>query len=91
MTDKEKLDAILAEEAAANVENKENTQQQEPVAPANEASQYLNTMLNHNPMTGRSFEEDAADKKLAERKGLSKIGEKIGHKADIRDGWRRWP
>ena len=55
MTDKEKLDAILAEEAAANAENKENTQQQEPVAPANEASQYLNTMLGHNPITGRSL------------------------------------
>ena len=87
MTDKEKLDAILAEEAAASTENESNAQQQEPVAPANEASQYLNTMLNHNPMTGLSREDDDADKKLAERKGLSKIGDEIGHKAEIRDGW----
>ena len=87
MTDKEKLDAILAEEAAASTENESNVKQQEPVAPANEASQYLNTMLNHNPVTGRSQEDDDADKKLAERKGLSKIGDEIGHKAEIRDGW----
>ena len=78
MTDKEKLDAILAEEAAASTENESNVQQQEPVAPANEASQYLNTMLNHNPMTGLSREDDDEDKKLAERKGLSKIGDEIG-------------
>ena len=38
-------------------------------------------------MTGRSREDDDADKKLAERKGLSKIGDEIIHKAEIRDGW----
>ena len=87
MTDKEKLDAILAEEAAASAEKESTAQQQEPVTPTNETSQYLNTMLNHNPMTGLSLEDDDADKKLAERKGLSKIGDEIGHKAEIRDGW----
>ena len=86
-TKKQAQDAILAEEAAASTENESNVPQQEPVAPANEASQYLGTMLGHNPMTGLSREDDDADKKLAERKGLSKIGDEISHKAEIRDGW----
>lgn len=83
MTDKEKLDAIIAEEAAAN----DSVEQQNEEQPKNEASQYLGTMLNHNPMTGLSREDEAEDKSLAERKGLSKIGEEIGRKAEIRDGW----
>ena len=43
MTDKEKLDAILAEDAANNNEQPQEEQ------PKNEASQYLGTSLTHNP------------------------------------------
>ena len=81
MTDKERLDAILAEEAA------QSEQQQEEQQPVNEASQYLNTSLNRDPMTGRSREEMEEDRTLAERKGLTKIGEEITHRAEVRDGW----
>ena len=81
MTDKEKLDAILAEDAANNNEQPQEEQ------PKNEASQYLGTSLTHNPATGKTWDEDDSDKNLAKEKGLSRIGEEIGHKADIRDGW----
>ena len=84
MTDKEKLDAILAEEAATNTQTPEEQVQEEP---KNEASQYLGTRLTHNPMTGRTLEEEDEDKNFAKNKGLSRIGDEIGQKAEIRDGW----
>lgn len=81
MTDQEALDAMLAAE--------ENGQDivEEPQQPANEASQYLGTSLSRNPMTGRTQEEMDADKNFAKEKGLSRIGEEIGQKAEVRDGW----
>ena len=81
MADKDTLDAILA------AEENENQGGNEPQKPANEASQYLGSRLQHNPMTGRSFEDEAEDKTFAERKGLSRIGEEIGPKAEYLDGW----
>ena len=79
MTDKEKLDAILAEESASN--------QEQPQEQVNEASQYLGTQLIHNPMTGRTVTEEEEDKTLAKRKGLSQIGDEIGGRSDFMDGW----
>ena len=84
MTDKEKLDAIIAEEAAANTPVE---QPQEEQKPQNEASQYLGQRLTHNPMTGRAYEAEDDDKDFAKRHGLSRIGENIGTNAEIRDGW----
>ena len=88
MTDKEKLDAILAEEAG---EIQQAAQQQpaveEPQAPMNEASQYLGNRLTHNPMTGRAYDDDNGDNDFAKRHGLSRIGDNISQTAEIRDGW----
>ena len=82
MTDKEKLDAILAEEAAASEQ-----QQIIEEKPVNEASQYLGTQLMHNPATGRKWEDEDEDKTLAERKGLSRVGDSIDKNNDFREGW----
>ncbi len=54
--------------------------------PKNEAAQYLGQKLGHMP--GQSpFKDDDDDKTLADRKGLSKIGENISVNNEIRDGW----
>jgi len=82
MADKDMLDAILAAE-----ENEPQDNIQEPQRPVNEATQYLGTQLHRNPMTGRTKEEDEADKNFAKNKGLSRIGEEIGQKAEYLDGW----
>lgn len=86
MTEKEKLDAILNNELESTRDNKE-TQQVEEI-PQNEASQYLGTTLNHNPLNGQPFNQDnSKDSTLAKEKHLTRIGETIGENAEIRDGW----
>lgn len=54
-------------------------------APANEASQYLGQTLTH--AIGSGMKATEPEDNLAERKGLSRIGERIGQTAEIREGW----
>ena len=88
------LEKQIPEAAPASVEpatettvTKENpAEDSETKKDVNPASQYLGTKLNHMP--GESpFADKEADKKLVEEKRLSRIGEKIGENADIREGW----
>ena len=54
--------------------------------PTNEASQYIGTKLTHK-IGGYSESDKEADAKLVSEKKLTRIGEKIGQNAEIRDGW----
>ena len=52
----------------------------------NEASQYIGTKLGHK-IGGYAEGDKEADAKLVEEKKLTRVGEKIGQNAEIRDGW----
>lgn len=77
--DENKIDELLETTSSENVV--ENSQEGK-----NEASQYLGTKLQHN-IGGLAEGDKEADANLAKDKKLSRIGEKIGQNADIRDGW----
>lgn len=85
MTEKEKLDAILAEEAATSQQPVQEVVEEHPKG--NEATQYLGTQLLHNPATGRKYADEQDDSTLAERKGLSRVGDSIDRNNDFREGW----
>lgn len=85
MTEKEKLDAILAEEAASSQQHVQEVVEEQPKG--NEATQYLGTQLLHNPATGRKYADEQDDTTLAERKGLSRVGDSIDRNNDFREGW----
>jgi len=51
----------------------------------NEASQYLGTKLQHK--IGRIENDKEADEQLVEDKKLTRVGEKIAQRAEVRDGW----
>jgi len=87
MTDKEKLDAILAaEEADKNqVEEVSTEQVEEPVK--NDASEMIGQRLHVNPATGRPWDDEINNKEMTKRKGLSRVGESIIESAEVRDGW----
>lgn len=53
----------------------------------NPASAYIGTKLHHDVRTGRKFDDANADKTFAKDRGLSKIGENIMQKNEIREGW----
>lgn len=54
--------------------------------PKSEAAQYLGQKLGHMPGESPYADKDS-DKEMIANKKLSRIGEKIGENADIRDGW----
>lgn len=65
----------------------------QPKAPAQEpevsdAARYLGTSLNHRPGTypGDDLSKEELQKRF-EKAGVTRIGQKIGERADIRDGW----
>ncbi len=64
---------------------KSNDVNNEPVN-NNAASQYLGTKLSHK-IGGYCESDKEEDKKLVDDKKLTRVGEKIGESADIRDGW----
>jgi hypothetical protein len=88
VTDDELLESTLAgqiPEVLDQPEVKVPAEVEEPKN-VNPASQYLGQSLNHKP--GESpFQDKEADKKLAEEKKLSRIGEKIQDNAEVREGW----
>jgi len=81
------IDDVAKEKKAAKAKKeKEEPEVAEAEAkPVNAASQYLGQQLNHKPGDSPFAKDD--DKTLAERKGLSKIGEKIGANDEVREGW----
>lgn len=100
ITDEELMEQVLAnqiQEAPEDVQKSqevtnetkqpvETEQSVEAEQPKSEASQYLGKKLNHKP--GDSpFADKEADQQMIESKKLSRIGEKIGEKAEIREGW----
>ena len=94
ITDEELMEKMLENQIPeAPVEQEEVPQKeaaQKEAAPVEEpksdAAKYLGTKLNHKP--GDSpFADKEADKEMIEKKGLSRIGDKIGEKAEIREGW----
>jgi hypothetical protein len=54
--------------------------------PKSEAAKYLGQKLNHKPGDSPYSDKDA-DNKMIENKHLSRIGENIAQKAEIREGW----
>ncbi len=81
------IDDIAKEKEAEKTKDQEPVQEpvQEQEQNQNPASQYIGQQLNHKPGDSPFAKDD--DNTLAERKGLSKLGEKIGEHEDIRDGW----
>lgn len=52
----------------------------------NPASQYIGTKLTHK-IGGRADTDKEEDAKLVKEKHLTRVGEKIGQNAEVRDGW----
>lgn len=86
ITEDELLEKALKGEIVGDTEvaNEETTQ--EPEIQKSPAAQYLGTNLHHKPGESPFVNKDA-DKKLVEEKHLTRIGEKIGQRAEYRDGW----
>lgn len=96
MNKEEELEDMLASQIPeVTEENKVETTKEATSAdqpneePKSDAAKYLNTQMHHK--MGRDAwktdERVQADKSLIEEKQLSKVGDYIGDKADIRDGW----
>lgn len=87
ITDEELMERALANQIPEAPED-EQKQAEAPQTeePKSEAAKYLGQKLNHVP--GDSpFSDKEADQKMISEKKLSRIGEKIGHNAEIREGW----
>lgn len=79
----------ILEKQLENVDTVNNNSTHEVVEdtkPQNEASQYIGTQLSHK-IGGYAEGDKEADVRLVEEKKLTKVGEKIGQNAEIRDGW----
>lgn len=91
LTDDEILEAAL-EQQIPEAQSDKADEPGEAVEPevtqpeVSDAAKYIGTKLNHMP--GDSpYADKEGDKKMIEEKKLSRIGEKIGERAEIRDGW----
>jgi len=82
--DDKNLEGILADQIDDSANVKEAPQEESSYK--NEASQYLGTKLTHK-IGGYAESDKEEDAKLVEEKKLTKVGEKIGQRAEIRDGW----
>lgn len=86
----ENIEQVLASQVDALDASKTNTsnvpEQAQQEADENPASQYLGTKLTHK-IGGYGETDREADERLVEEKKLTRIGEKIGQNAEIRDGW----
>ena len=58
----------------------------EEEVPQNEAAKYLGTKLGHVP-GDNPFVDKEEDREMVTKKKLSRVGEKIGENAEIREGW----
>lgn len=72
------------EALAGQLDNIQNDVQPVEQQPKNEASQWLGTTLTH--AIGVNMKSDEPND-LAERKGLTRVGDKIGQSAEFREGW----
>lgn len=79
------LDDKVEDKVEVNEPVQEEPVQEEPVQ--NEASQYIGKRLVHDVNTGRKYEDQEKDHTIAEKKGLSRVGQRIGENVEIRDGW----
>ena len=60
---------------------------EKPEKPENPASAYIGTKLHHDVRSGRKFEDIESDKEFAKARNLSRVGENIAQKHEIREGW----
>ncbi len=93
VTDDELMEKVLAEQIpeapGVNEDSQANTEaptEQVEEAPRSEAAKYLGQRLNHVPGEN-PFSSKESDKEMIENKGLSKVGENLFDKTDVRDGW----
>ena len=85
MTDEELLEQALKDQIPEAPETPVEEKQQEE-QPKSEAAQYLGKKLGYDP-TKNPLEDKEGDRELIEKKNLSKIGENIFEKNEIREGW----
>ena len=71
---------------AEPLREKQESQETVEEAPKSEAAKYLGTKLNHVPGEN-PFSDKETDQRMISEKKLSRIGEKIGENAEIREGW----
>lgn len=91
MTDEELMEQVLEnqipEAPEANTDVVETTVEESQVEESkSEAAKYLGKKLNHIPGEN-PFIDKEADQKMITDKKLSRIGDKIGQNAEIREGW----
>lgn len=89
MTDEELMEEVLAKqipEALTNNNVETKKEQTKETIDSSDASQYLGKKLNHKPGDNPFVDKDADERMISEKK-LSRIGDKIGEKAEIREGW----
>lgn len=87
MTDEELMEQVLANQIPEAPEDAAKAVEEQPVEEQKSAaSQYLGQKLNHKPGEN-PFVDKEADQQMIETKKLSRIGEKINEKAEIREGW----
>lgn len=91
MTEEERIEQQLASQIPESVDENTDTNEikndetlNENPENVNPASQYLGKQLTHK--IGK-IPETENDDEIADKKGLSKVGESIGEKAEIREGW----
>ena len=95
ITDEELMEQALASqipeapEASEDVSTSTQTVNEvknEEEVPQNEAAKYLGTKLGHVP-GDNPFVDKEEDREMVTKKKLSRVGEKIGENAEIREGW----
>ena len=91
MTDDELMEEVLSKQIPEAQQDppmeKKEVQEEAPVEEQkSDAARYIGTQLNHKP-GDNPFVNKEADQEMIEKKGLSRIGDKIGQKAEIREGW----
>ena len=91
MTDDELMEEVLSKQIPEAQQDppmeKKEVQEEAPVEDQkSDAARYIGTQLNHKP-GDNPFVNKEADQEMIEKKGLSRIGDKIGQKAEIREGW----
>ena len=90
MTDDELMEQVLESQIPEAKPEKEQANTEEDKGDEEEvksdAAQYLGKKLNHKPGDNPFVDKDA-DQRMIEEKKLSRIGDKIGDKIEIREGW----
>lgn len=87
MTDEELMEQALSKQIPEAPEENNQPEQEAPVEePKSEAAQYLGQKIGYDPQKN-PLEDKDADRELVKNKNLSKIGENLLEKNEIREGW----